>query len=81
LRLCAFARGNLHSLATETADDPASNPLIPIKIFFAQSRKTQSFLRVMKSQFSRPGHKAQMNPPNLIFLCVFAPLREAIFIP
>ena len=81
LRLCAFARGNLHTLATVTAADPAAHPLIPIKSYLAQSRKDAKFLRVMKSKYFRPSHKAQMNPPNLIFLCVFAPLREAIFIP
>ena len=55
---------------------------IPIKSHLAQSRKGAKFFKNLEIPvFSGPGHKAQMNPPNLIFLCVFAPLREAIFIP
>ena len=44
-----FARGNLHTPASLTADDHASNPFIQIKSYLAQSRKGAKFLRIKKT--------------------------------
>jgi len=50
LRLCAFARENLHAPVPLTKDDPATHPFNPIKSYIAQSRKAAKFLRSTKSQ-------------------------------
>jgi hypothetical protein len=81
LRLCGFARGNLHTLATVTADDPA-HPIHSFRLrFFRAKAQRRKVFKNLEIPIFRPSHKAQMNPPNLIFLSVFAALREAIFTP
>ena len=74
-----FARGNLHSQAPLTDDDPASNPFIPIKSYLAQSTQRRKVFRTKKyPSFCEILSKAANNSPFLNSLGMkFVPVEIA----
>ena len=79
LRLCGFARENLHSPAPLTNDDPATNPIIQMKSDLAQRRKAAKFFKNYKNPDfqSQPLSNIQMKTILSTFSSLLASLAIA----